>query len=559
MPSIGALDTNETNITPSNKRARTPDEEDRDVKRARVSEDAMGGENTIDGRATQSKKDKRKRKKKKRRAAVIQNVAHVPESGPTVTATLSSLTSDNAAPDPAPSAIVSSDVTKVESPEFVQGSSSRPGSSSTSQTARAVVALPNDDVAQLTQSLSSKTESLRIHEELFSTLLPSLTCQICISLLYKPYALSPCGHVACYDCLRSWFTTPAADNPVPPNALWRKKTCPTCRAEVLERPAEVWNLKDMVAAVAKSGLALGYPEAPAENPPAPGANAEQRDPWHNIFRRNAPGGHHLPHLAQMMNGGEGAAVGMYDVEDNVYRCLDCMHEIWQGVCSECGREYAGYDSDDSDSYGGDHGPVAGFLEAVLFGMEGVSDPEDYEEHYHDELDRGLSDEDSYDGSFIDDGVDAHAPERGNGNGPIEISSDEDSDDEIRALGRILRGRASAPIVVSDEEADTVLPSRSRGGRAIVESDEDVDELASDREGDRGSDHGSSNQSSEEDDGSITRPPRHLAHLLNPSRPLSREEDIYPIDHYDHYERTDSDYSVDDGRYRVDWDDDDLYE
>lgn len=177
MPSIGALDTHETDTTPSKKRARTLDEEDRDVKRARVSEDAMGGENTIDGRATQSKKDKRKRKKKKRRAAVIQNVAHVPESGPTVTATLSSLTSDNAAPDPAPSAIASSDATRVVSPEFVQGSSSGPGSSSTSQTARAVVALPNADVAQLTQSLSSKTE-VRCVNELecaFSTYYPNFT------------------------------------------------------------------------------------------------------------------------------------------------------------------------------------------------------------------------------------------------------------------------------------------------------------------------------------------------------------------------------------------------
>jgi hypothetical protein len=37
-------------------------------------------------------------------------------------------------------------------------------------------------------------------------------------------------------------------------------------------------------------------------------------------------------------------MGMYDAEDGgIYRCLDCMHEIWDGVCSSCGRVYSGHE------------------------------------------------------------------------------------------------------------------------------------------------------------------------------------------------------------------------
>lgn len=198
-------------------------------------------------------------------------------------------------------------------------------------------------------------------------------CQICLDLMHKPYALAPCGHLACYECLVQWFTAPPpgtpgaagaapvngqpgnanlnVDVPAPapqPNyrAYARKKTCPHCRSVVQDRPVEVWGIKSMVSGLVHSGLLAGsLPPVPALRLP----DANMADPWAGIFRKPY-NFDHQPH------GDPEASIedmGMYDAEDGgIYRCLDCMHEIWGGVCSGCHREYPGHhDSDDSDDEG----------------------------------------------------------------------------------------------------------------------------------------------------------------------------------------------------------------
>jgi hypothetical protein len=169
------------------------------------------------------------------------------------------------------------------------------------------------------------------HTALLASIAQSLTCQICLNGLHKPYALAPCGHVACRDCLVSWFSAPAPDAQGPdrrPVAL-RPKKCPHCRAVVEARPAEVWVLKEIAGAMARSGLA---PE-PIAAPPEP-AHAEAQDPWEGIFP--APGG---PRDAR----------GVRDDEDGVWRCVDCFHEIWDGVCSGCERVYPDHEDEDEDA------------------------------------------------------------------------------------------------------------------------------------------------------------------------------------------------------------------
>ena len=130
-----------------------------------------------------------------------------------------------------------------------------------------------------TSTTSMSDAALAAHRSLLSTLLPSLTCQVCLLLMDHPYALAPCGHVVCHSCLVSWFTAepgrpdlaapapipvPAPVNvpiAVPPNAprlppaplrylgapppppaghnhLHKRKTCPHCRAVGRTRPAE---------------------------------------------------------------------------------------------------------------------------------------------------------------------------------------------------------------------------------------------------------------------------------------------------------------------------------
>ena len=220
--------------------------------------------------------------------------------------------------------------------------------------------------------------------------------------MYKPYALAPCGHLACHSCLVSWFTAPPTDNRLAPPAIMRRKTCPHCRAVVRERPVEVWGVKGIAQAAGKSGLLPNQLPVPVEAPESLDANA---DPWKDIFPKPGAAGHrgfpwffpdadiddddgHIPDIAP-----RGEDVGMLDMEDGgIYRCLDCMHEIWDGVCSNCGRVYPGHrpDVDDED----DEGDPVGWLEDHMGAEEvDVADDPGW---------MGLEDGDADDGGDIDD-------------------------------------------------------------------------------------------------------------------------------------------------------------
>ncbi|KAF9453304.1 hypothetical protein P691DRAFT_801117 [Macrolepiota fuliginosa MF-IS2] len=151
--------------------------------------------------------------------------------------------------------------------------------------------------------------------------------------------------------------------------LRNRKSCPLCRAAIVERPAEIWSIKSMVANLIKSKL-VDLPSAPppsaTETPNADGGNArdnQHNDPWRNVFHRPKRRGHHhhdyQPHFfppPPQNNEDAGGAwnvedMGMYDAEDGgIYRCLECLHEIWGGVCTHCHREYAGHARFDDDDY-----------------------------------------------------------------------------------------------------------------------------------------------------------------------------------------------------------------
>ena len=133
--------------------------------------------------------------------------------------------------------------------------------------------------------------------------------------------------------------------------MHKKKMCPICRAVVTTRPIVVWAIKDMVAALLKSTLAdiPIPPESETSNTPATPANDNgtranaNTDLWHRIF---PPARHTGPHEAEEM--------GLWDEEDGVYRCIDCNHEIWGGVCTRCQREYPrnpDYGDDDEGGFG----------------------------------------------------------------------------------------------------------------------------------------------------------------------------------------------------------------
>ncbi|KAH8145599.1 uncharacterized protein LAJ45_10400 [Morchella importuna] len=61
----------------------------------------------------------------------------------------------------------------------------------------------------------------------------SLTCVICLEMLFEPYTLQ-CGHVFCYTCVLDWL------------GQAHKMTCPECRSVVKVQPAPAYLIKDMI-------------------------------------------------------------------------------------------------------------------------------------------------------------------------------------------------------------------------------------------------------------------------------------------------------------------------
>ncbi|KAK1220415.1 hypothetical protein PQX77_016796 [Marasmius sp. AFHP31] len=148
----------------------------------------------------------------------------------------------------------------------------------------AIKAARKEQETQL-QVLSSKTTK---HDELMSSLEATFQCQICVDLLSKPFALSPCGHVLCVSCLQGWFrkAPPSTDDmdmdpedaEDPEYLLYRQKSCPCCRAIITRRPAPVFLIKDAVDAVKKVKVSADTTTQRSESP-----LIGDEDPWEGLF------------------------------------------------------------------------------------------------------------------------------------------------------------------------------------------------------------------------------------------------------------------------------------
>ncbi|KAH9925187.1 uncharacterized protein B0H18DRAFT_955236 [Fomitopsis serialis] len=453
------------------------------------------------------------------------------------------------------------------------------------------------EVASLKAQLAAKSELVSKQRTLLSTLHQSLMCQICLDPLHKPYALAPCGHIACHGCLVAWFQSPPADahpHDVLP-ALLRKKTCPHCRAVLRERPIEVWAVKDMVGNFFRSDLADPPMNPPA--PDAPDAPHERADPWDGIFRKplaNVAGaGAPLffpdpPPAAAALH----TILGMHDAEDGgIYRCVDCGHEIWDGMCSACDRvypgharnhEHAGLDEshgwdEESDGDGDRAEGMGHWLDGVLFGRrrgewawpeEGDGDDDGIDEE-------DVTDVDDEDGSVVYGGAHGFVPmirsRLFGGLGSASGSEDGDEDDECGyessfidddgaedgaerhsppfrqdlAVGGAI-GEDDALVVGSDEDGDDlgseeedvdfVPPVPARRHRFVVESDEEEEDAPSDEDdGHSVSDSGLADAVADReriiygDDGSV---PHNFVHSSSPIHVYSDEDDA-PA-HADHF-------------------------
>jgi hypothetical protein len=235
-----------------------------------------------------------------------------------------------------------------------------------------------------------------------------VSCGICTQFLRRPFAYVsiyllaavlndrdrtvPCGHIACYECLKQWFEyTPipshdAGDEENIP-LLQRKKSCPSCRSVLTSRPVEMFTLKAIVELLSPCHSTSNLPR--------------QDDLWEGIFHPDLKA-----HLTEQG--------GIIDYEDGgISRCPNCLHEIWDGVCSGCHDIFGESVPGPSSSRGSSHNP-----EATASGDEsGVSDasiPEEYE------------------GSFIDDDESGIDRENAECTGS-EFSRSDDSDCEAESL------------------------------------------------------------------------------------------------------------------------------
>ncbi|KAK1218613.1 E3 ubiquitin ligase [Marasmius sp. AFHP31] len=499
--------------------------------------------------SAKSVKDKKKRKKKKRKMSIVgaseNRLMSAPPSNTTRTTRSISVKPETDAaqqgstePNQISTEISNEQPTPTEEPQ-------------------ATPLQPNINVEQLNNEIEVKSSLVQQHEKALGQVQQSITCQICLDLLYKPYALAPCGHTACHSCLVNWFTSIPTHDGAPvghrPHTFYnRKKTCPHCRAVVRERPVEVWAIKNIVSTLVQTGLLSNLP--PEQPQPQTAAANENKDPWHNIFRSS-------PKFLDTIYGEERPITdlpveetGMYDAEDGgIYRCLDCMHEIEDGICSGCNRAYDGHaqleaqradtdafwDDFDGSRYMEDLMGMWGNHAALMGDSDSDSDEED---HHHPRVRRRFrphdvavheppgdlgeeDEEEDYEGSFIDDGS------------VVLMESDEEEHPNPRRRSgermeptEVIELTSDEDMSGSDEEEDT---HRRRPvtthQRRRVESDSDSEDDSSDgstvdefefsyrhrHQRTRGPAIANMNSESEsEDDGSLPGPPARLRHLFN---------------------------------------------
>ena len=249
---------------------------------------------------------------------------------------------------------------------------------------------------------------------------------------------------------------------------------------------QVWGIKSIVGSFSKNGLLQGNFLPPDESSQNTTNANENADPWDGIFRKAGHLGHGFEVEQLMMDEIMGGGAGILDDEDGgVYRCYDCLHEIWDGVCSNCGRLYPNVDEDADDDFELEHeldsegeedddidddGMTMEWMLQPEFhrhlhrlgvGRGGEPQPRDVSQEIHarlveieaeraaeegrepdirgvdrfyprddDDEDEDEDEEEEYEGSFIDDGDDVGIPRlEGTAAEIIELSSGSDDDEE----------------------------------------------------------------------------------------------------------------------------------
>ncbi|KAF2142076.1 uncharacterized protein K452DRAFT_326606 [Aplosporella prunicola CBS 121167] len=150
-----------------------------------------------------------------------------------------------------------------------------------------------------------------------------VTCKICDRLLYEPYVIS-CGHTYCYSCLCTWFVNNRS-----------RKTCPDCRATVVQPPAPAYLVREMASVFINRAELL-----------PPGETLEQHKKWQQeeadavqLDKNNddiRTGGLFRGCFSRWL---DPKLRVIRDEEDGVDRCPICSWELEDGECAQCGLQF----------------------------------------------------------------------------------------------------------------------------------------------------------------------------------------------------------------------------
>ncbi|KAG0636971.1 hypothetical protein HOY80DRAFT_890445 [Tuber brumale] len=218
-----------------------------------------------------------------------------------------------------------------------------------------------------------------------------VTCVICHDMLFEPFSLQ-CGHVFCYTCMVDWL------------GLYKKRTCPECRAVVKTQPAPAYLIRDMIETFVH--------RAELTSPHGTGSELrkQQREALAAIEKDRAAEGKENGGLFKGMFKKKKlhGRRGFRDPADGITRCPDCNWEVEDGLCTGCGVEvleprgnvFSDSDEDESgesddDSDGSDSDSTGPDLNSH-FGRDPeqeLDDDSDEDDDEEDEDDDELEDED----------------------------------------------------------------------------------------------------------------------------------------------------------------------
>ncbi|KAG5517858.1 hypothetical protein PMAC_000312 [Pneumocystis sp. 'macacae'] len=183
----------------------------------------------------------------------------------------------------------------------------------------------------------------------------SLTCEICTELFASPFMLF-CGH-----CILDW--------------LLHKRTCPTCRQSICQRPALAYLVQEMVDVFVR--------RMEAQDPNGEGYTARM----HQREQRQRVEDNKESLFYNLFIETPGFAGVLCDREDGVIRCMQCYWEIEGSTCAHCGFQFSDENSGSLDDFSD---------RQIVLGSHGCPDSLD-----HDNVSSELDDYD-YDDPFIDD-------------------------------------------------------------------------------------------------------------------------------------------------------------